>query len=132
MGADGGTGQRFVVRVGAGTSDEVVVLGLGGELDHDTVAPLRRALEDCARARRVVVDCSDLAFCDSTGLNELLRARVRLRETGGTLDLAGLRPPVSRMFEITGARTVFRVYEDAAEALADEQAGPRDTGEAHG
>ncbi|MEU4101245.1 STAS domain-containing protein [Streptomyces tanashiensis] len=132
MDADSGAGKRFAVRAGPGTSDAVVVLGLVGELDHDSVGPLTRALDDCARARRVVVDCSGLTFCDSTGLNELLRARLRLRETGGRLDLAGLGPPVDRMFEITGARLVFRVYADTAEALADDRAGPGGGGEAHG
>ncbi|MFI1712219.1 STAS domain-containing protein [Streptomyces litmocidini] len=142
MGADDSTGERpppptprFVVRARPGTPAAVVVLELGGELDHDTAGPLRRALDECARARRVVVDCSGLTFCDSTGLNELLRARARLRETGGLLDLAGLHPPVNRMFDITGARTVFRVYADAVEALADEDAGTRDGrdgGDIHG
>ncbi|MEV4430134.1 STAS domain-containing protein [Streptomyces sp. R-07] len=139
MDAEGGTGgrpplsdARFVVRVRPGTSEAVAVLGLGGELDHDTVAPLRRALDEHAGARRVVVDCAGLSFCDSTGLNELLRARLRLRETGGCLDLAGLRPPVDRMFAITGARTVFRVYGDVAEALADDAERPGEGGGADG
>ncbi|WP_308082363.1 STAS domain-containing protein [Streptomyces sp. NK15101] len=125
-------GTRFVVRGRPGTPAAVAVLELGGELDHDTAGPLRRALDECAGAPRVVVGCSGLTFCDSTGLNELLRARARLRETGGRLDLAGLHPPVDRMFAITGARTVFRVYADAAEALADEDAGTEGGGDAHG
>ncbi|MFD8207946.1 STAS domain-containing protein [Streptomyces sp. NPDC059695] len=132
--ADEGGEERFAVRVpaAAGTSDDVVVLALRGELDHDTVGPLSTALDAHPRARRVVVDCSGLTFCDSTGLNELLRARLRLRETGGRLDLAGIRPPVDRMFEITGAERVFRVYGDLAAALADEQAAPGDGEEARG
>ncbi|KOX20652.1 MULTISPECIES: STAS domain-containing protein [unclassified Streptomyces] len=136
MDVDGGAGAartpgraRFDVRVRPGTADGVVVLELGGELDHDTVAPLREAVEEHARARRIVVDCSHLGFCDSTGLNALLKARLRMRETGGRLDLAGLRPPVDRMFDITGARAVFRVYEDTAGALADR--APHDGGAGH-
>ncbi|MFI8962424.1 STAS domain-containing protein [Streptomyces sp. NPDC053493] len=110
---------RLDVQVRQGAPDGTVVLAVTGELDHDTASPLKEALRETAPDERVVVDCSDLRFCDSTGLNVLLRARLRLLEGGGRLDLAGLRPPVDRMFEITGARTVFRVYEDAGAALAD-------------
>ncbi|MEX0168294.1 STAS domain-containing protein [Streptomyces sp. LMG1-1-1.1] len=96
-----------------------VLLLLSGELDHDTAAPLRNALEENSARGRLVVDCSGLGFCDSTGLNLLLRARLRHLAEGGRVDLAGLRPPVDRMFEITGARQIFRVYEDAEIALRD-------------
>ncbi|MFB7281608.1 STAS domain-containing protein [Streptomyces hydrogenans] len=89
-----------------------------GELDHDTVEPLGTALEENSGAARIVVDCEGLDFCDSTGLNLLLRARARAVGAGAELDLAGLRPPVDRMFEITGALRVFRVYGDVREALA--------------
>ncbi|WP_411108990.1 STAS domain-containing protein [Streptomyces sp. c-19] len=108
----------LVVLVRPGTPAGTVVLLLQGELDYGTAAPLRDALEGNTGADRVVVDCAGLRFCDSTGLNLLLRARQRMLEHGGRLDLAGLRPSVDRMLEITGARTVFRVYGDAAEALA--------------
>ncbi|MGW0465146.1 STAS domain-containing protein [Streptomyces sp. NPDC003027] len=134
--------ERFAVEAVSGKEPGSVVLTLRGELDHDTVDTLRAALEEAkgtGRAtapgaaadppdrpggtRRIVVDCSALTFCDSSGLNVLLKARLHALETGGSVELAGLRPPVARMFEITGARSVFRVYEDVAEALADRRAG---------
>ncbi|MFF3322585.1 STAS domain-containing protein [Streptomyces sp. NPDC002889] len=98
-----------------------VVLALRGELDHDTAEPLREALSRHveAGAERVLVDCSGLGFCDSTGLNVLLHARLSAQELGGRIELAGLRPPVARMFDITGARAVFRVYDGVDEALTD-------------
>ncbi|MFF0434383.1 STAS domain-containing protein [Streptomyces sp. NPDC004327] len=125
MAYDGYAG-RLAVRVldppwgESGPDGRTVVLALTGELDHDTAAPLKEALAGQGGAgRRVVVDCAGLRFCDSTGLNVLLQARLRLLDGGGRLDLAGLGPPVDRMFEITGARSVFRVYESTAAALAD-------------
>lgn len=126
--ADDGYAGRLAVRVldppreGGGPDGGTVVLALSGELDHDTAAPLKEALAGQSVTRRVVVDCAGLRFCDSTGLNVLLRARLRLLDGGGRLDLAGLGPPVDRMFEITGARSVFRVYESTAAALADASA----------
>ncbi|HEY9367667.1 STAS domain-containing protein [Streptomyces sp.] len=114
-----GDSGRFGVEVTAGSG--AVVLVLTGELDHDTAEPLRAALDEQieAGARRIVVDCAALTFCDSTGLNALLRARLRAHEAGGRLELSDLRPPVSRMFEITGARTVFQVHDDLTAALAN-------------
>lgn len=104
-------GPRCLVETRPGERPGTVVLVLDGELDHDTAAPLRNALEENIGAEHVVVDCSGLRFCDSTGLNVLLRARLRILAEGGHVELSGLHPPVDRMFEITGARRVFRVYD---------------------
>ncbi|MFF3290979.1 STAS domain-containing protein [Streptomyces sp. NPDC003023] len=114
-------GERF--GVAARRQGGTVVLSLSGELDHDTAEPLRAAITRHleAGAARVLVDCADLLFCDSTGLNVLLHGRLTAQETGGHVALAALRPPVARMFEITGAYAVFRVYADVDEALADER-----------
>jgi anti-anti-sigma factor len=114
--------ERFTVTAAPGPQPGVVVLTLAGELDHDTADALRGELEGRNGAVRILVDCEGLRFCDSTGLNVLLRGRLHALEAGGRLELAGLRPPVDRMFEITGARTVFRVYDDLAEALMDRRA----------
>lgn len=43
-------------------------------------------------------DASGPAFCDSTGLNVLLRSRIAARETGGSLELIGPHRPAARMF----------------------------------
>ncbi|MEU3747820.1 MULTISPECIES: STAS domain-containing protein [Streptomyces] len=111
--------DRFTVEVRPVPGADTRILLLTGELDRDTVAPLRQAVEECIGVGRVVVDCSALDFCDSSGLNALLRARLRTTEAGGRLELAGLRRTVDRMFEITGARAVFRVYGTLGEALAE-------------
>ncbi|MET9619543.1 MULTISPECIES: STAS domain-containing protein [unclassified Streptomyces] len=115
--------ERFLVETRQAGTPGVVVLALTGELDHDTAQPLQSALEEQDGTTRIVIDCSDLRFCDSTGLNVLLRTRLRLMESGGRVDLAGLHAPVDRMFEITGARRVFRVYDGLADALADSGQG---------
>jgi anti-anti-sigma factor len=90
-----------------------------GELDHHTAdllqVPLDEAL-DAGRAR-LVVDCTRLEFCDSTGLNVLLAARLRAEAAGGGVHLAGMQPVVARVLEITGAEAVFTVHETVEAAL---------------
>ncbi|MEU7603963.1 STAS domain-containing protein, partial [Streptomyces sp. NPDC041003] len=88
-------------------------------LDHDTAEPLRQALDTTwPDGGRLLVDLTRLDFCDSTGLNVLLRGRLAIQESGGTLELVGLHPPVARMFHITGADRIFRVHTDLEAALA--------------
>nr|WSY54407.1 STAS domain-containing protein [Streptomyces sp. NBC_00886] len=93
-----------------------------GELDHHTADLLREPLEDLLAHgyARLVVDCSRLEFCDSTGLNVLLGARLRAEAAGGGVHLAGMKPAVARVFEITGADAVFTVHDTLGAALADE------------
>lgn len=91
-----------------------------GELDHHTADLLREPLENAVEAgrTRLVVDCSRLDFCDSTGLNVLLGARLKAEAAGGGVHLAGMRPMVARVFEITGAETVFAVHASLEDALS--------------
>ena len=93
-----------------------------GELDHHTADLLREPLEDCLDKgfSRLVVDCSRLEFCDSTGLNVLLGARLKAEAAGGGVHLAAMLPVVARVFEITGADAVFTVHDTLEAARADE------------
>ena len=92
-----------------------------GELDHHTADLLREPLEECLEKglSRLVVDCSRLEFCDSTGLNVLLGARLKAEAAGGGVHLAGMQPVVARVFEITGADAVFTVHDTLDTALGE-------------
>ena len=97
------------------------VVALSGELDLDSVPLLNQHLDAALGrpgARLVVVDCSGLVFCDSTGLNALLAARLRAEAGGPLFRLAALPRSTERMFDITGASNVFELYADLSQALA--------------
>ncbi|MFF5805157.1 STAS domain-containing protein [Streptomyces sp. NPDC012746] len=117
----GAGGPRFTADVR--WSGRTAVVAVAGELDHDTAEPLREAMSEALRqgAERIVVDCGRLDFCDSTGLNILLRGRLEARESGSLVELAALRPTVARMFDITGAKGVFTVYAELRDALTDQE-----------
>ncbi|WP_077798454.1 STAS domain-containing protein [Streptomyces sp. JHA26] len=93
-----------------------------GELDHHTADLLREPLEECLAKgfNRLVVDCARLEFCDSTGLNVLLGARLKAEAAGGGVHLVAMRPVVARVFEITGAEAVFTLHDTLEAALSDE------------
>ncbi|MFI6154825.1 STAS domain-containing protein [Kitasatospora sp. NPDC051170] len=89
--------------------DEGTVVSLFGELDLDSVADLAGVLEPVLDqpATVVVIDCAGLEFCDSTGLNALLRAQARAGARGSRIELARPRPLVLRMLQLTGATDAF-------------------------
>ncbi|MEY9875244.1 anti-anti-sigma factor [Streptacidiphilus sp. MAP12-33] len=98
------------------------VVALAGELDHDTAptfADAALALADEGVAH-LVIDCSALRFCDSTGLNVLLKARLRTVDDGGRFVLAGVGPQLRRLLELTGADGVFETRADVAAALSED------------
>jgi anti-anti-sigma factor len=116
-----GTADLGRLRVEVGQQGRSAVFAPAGELDHHTAdllsEPLNAALD--AGINRLVIDCSGLEFCDSTGLNVLLSARLRADAAGGAVHLAAMRPTVARVFEITGADTVFTVHATLDQALQE-------------
>ncbi|MFJ3856908.1 STAS domain-containing protein [Streptomyces sp. NPDC090085] len=84
-----------------------------GEIDIDTAPSLGRALTHAlahvaaSRADRVVADCSRVTFCDSSGLNTLITARLQAVEAGTTIHLASPAPQLQRLLQMTGAAPLF-------------------------
>lgn len=77
---------------------------LSGELDLASTTELDRAIDDllAAGCARIEVDLSELGFCDSFGLNGLVRARNRCRARGGTLEVVNPAGEVAEVISIAG------------------------------
>lgn len=106
--------------VGSRRSGTSAVVAVQGELDLDSAPALTAELNTAIDDRgigAIVVDCQGMSFCDSTGLNALLAARLRAERQGTVLRLAAVPPATNRMFGITGADTVFQLYPDVETAL---------------
>ncbi|MEU9044749.1 MULTISPECIES: STAS domain-containing protein [unclassified Kitasatospora] len=106
------------LRVAVADEGPVRVVTVAGELDHDTADALRAALAAPPPhgVERIVIDFTDLRFCDSTGLNVLLRAHLDAQAAGLRLELAGPSPVVARLLAVTGADTVLRIHPDLGSA----------------
>lgn len=119
------------LRVEVDRAGPVRIVTLAGELDHDTAPELRPVLgaplDD--GVQRLVVDLTELRFCDSTGLNLLLRARLDAEALGLRLELAGPVAIVARLFAITGVDGVFLIHSDLGAALRAGGPVPDDRGD---
>ncbi|MGN9782603.1 STAS domain-containing protein [Nonomuraea sp. ZG12] len=96
------------------------VLSLSGELDLATAAELRHCMAEAIASTvppRVVVDLKAVAFCDSSGLSELLAALGGAEAAGGTLVLCEVHPRIKRVLNVTGLNRRFQTYDTVQEAV---------------
>jgi len=67
--------------------------------------------------QQLIIDLSDVEFCDSSGLSALLIAERKMREYGGEVRLAGLHKKVFSLIKISHLDRAFGIYESVAKAL---------------
>lgn len=81
------------------------LLTLDGELDMSTVPLLREQVSLVlagTRPDRLVVDASELSFCDSAGIQALIIAHTEADQQGVTFELLNPHDLTRRTLEITG------------------------------
>lgn len=114
------------------TSDgqgEWSVLRVAGELDLVSSPVLRQGIHDVVAEGRhdLVLDLSDVFFCDSSGVGVLIAARRLIRSCQGRLRLilpaggAVEGSHVNRVLGALGVRRLFDVYPDLAAAVDEEE-----------
>jgi anti-sigma B factor antagonist len=104
----------------AQVADATYVLALAGELDVAHTGEVDGELELLASdgARHLIVDLLAVPFLESTALGVLLRHSRRLRMNGGEFTLVSDDIRVSRVLEIAGLTSYFRVAPTLNEAIA--------------
>ncbi len=66
--------------------------------------------------KNLVVDLTDVEFCDSSGLSALLIAERKMREHGGVVKLAGLHKKVLSLIQISHLDRAFQIFDTVAKA----------------
>ncbi|MEU2712322.1 STAS domain-containing protein [Streptomyces sp. NPDC007205] len=107
---------------------EWAVLRVSGELDLMTSPVLRQRVHDVVAEghHSLVVDLSDVFFCDSSGVGVLIAARRLIRSCQGRLRLilpdrgADDGSHVNRVLGALGIRRLFDVRPDLKTATTDE------------
>jgi anti-sigma B factor antagonist len=105
------------LKVSCRSQGDHTIMSVAGEIDLYTAPRLHGELATALAggvAVQIIVDMSGVEFCDSTGMNVLLAAQRRARDGGGDLQLAGPRPAVRKVLQLTGLESVFTVLDDTA------------------
>ncbi|MFJ2648979.1 STAS domain-containing protein [Streptomyces sp. NPDC087420] len=103
------------------------VFCITGELDLITSPEIRQRVHDAVAAGRhtLVLDLSQVFFCDSSGVGVLIAARRLIRSCGGGLRIvlpargAEDGSHVNRVLAALGVRRLFQIYPDVTSAVED-------------
>lgn len=98
---------------------DVVVVSARGELDVFTAPDLDSELDALIAdgSFHLVMDLSEVAFLDSTGLGVLVKALKHARESGGWLHLVISSDRIRKIFEITGLDASIPIFDTAQDAI---------------
>lgn len=96
-----------------------VVLSPSGRLNMTTAALLRQsvAAEVEGGRARVVLDLTDVAFVDSSGLGAIVGGLKNARQAGGDLRIAAAGEQVRTVLELTNLDRVLRPHATVEAAL---------------
>lgn len=107
-------------------SDRRALVSVRGAVNLFSAPTLKRVLVTAIDngAHEVVLDLTDTAFLDSTGLGALLAAHRRLANREGRLVIVGAQANVLRVLEVTGLDSIFQFASSREAALADVAPAP--------
>lgn len=108
------------MKVGVEQKDRVTVVSIDGSVDGSTAGALVSSLREQVGAgnSRLVAKLAGVDYMSSAGLRALLETVKEARQHGGDLRLAGARPEVLRVLELSGFTGILQVYPDVEAAVA--------------
>jgi anti-anti-sigma factor len=94
-------------------TDEDAVLTLSGEIDMSTADLLQAAAAHMITEQpaRLVLDFTEVSFCDSRGLSVLIGLSRQARQAGTRLVVANPGEFMVALIDLTGLRAVFEVID---------------------
>jgi anti-anti-sigma factor len=99
-----------IFRVAVQTAEGGVKVELAGELDVSTAPELQRHVDEIVDTDGPVwIDCSELTFADSSGLDTLIRLAKALRAQERRVVLSNVRPMVRRAMDVLQVTELFEV-----------------------
>lgn len=98
---------------------DVVVLSVDGEINFNSSPDFRKAFLKVldSKAQKVVINLSNVAYVDSSGLATLVEALQKIKGVGGRLKLTNLSAKVKSLFEITKLEKLFEIFSTEDEAV---------------
>jgi anti-sigma B factor antagonist len=110
-----------VAAIKSGLQHDIAVVKLGGYLDQTTAHEHEQVLDSLLKAKcyRIILDLSEADYISSAAWGIFISKLKELRDHGGDLKLARMKPDVFEVYQILEFFWFLRSYEDIEAALSD-------------
>ena len=95
------------------------VVSVSGRIDAITAPDFEKSLDELITAgeKSIVINLSGLGYISSAGLRSILSSAKKLKALSGEIMFTGLQGPVEEVFQISGFKSIFKIFSSEAEAL---------------
>lgn len=99
--------------------DQLAILRVLGEIDLDTAMILKDEVEKLRfdGIRSFIINLSDIDYCDSSSLGNLLAINSQMSKIGGRVALVSTSQAVHDTFSITGLTDFFSIFSNEEKVL---------------
>lgn len=103
------------------TKKPISVIKVGGYIDITTSDELEKAIESILKSYcyNIIVDLKDVDYISSRGWSIFLSRIKEIRDHGGDLKLARMKPDVFEVYEVLEFFWFLKVYDTLEEAISD-------------
>jgi anti-sigma B factor antagonist len=107
------------MKISEDKKDGIMVVFVSGEINIDTSPDLRKAFDQYTQQgiKKVIIDCTELTYIDSSGLATLIELLQRLKKESGELKICNLAAKVKSVFEVTKLDKLFDIFPSKEQAV---------------
>jgi anti-sigma B factor antagonist len=98
-----------------GSRDGIEILSLSGPFTLGNMFQLQRTLQEL-RPQYLIIDISQVPYMDSAGLGLLVNFYVAAQKSGRKIAVAGAKPRIITLFELTKVDSLLRLYPTVQDA----------------
>lgn len=102
-------------------SGQTLVAAVKGDIDHHTASALRAETDESMKnfgCLNLVMDFSEVAFMDSSGIGVVLGRYKRLVRKGGRICVSGCSSYIEKVLDMAGVFSLVEKASDVKEALS--------------
>ncbi len=109
--------NKFEIQLSSISNIEII--SLNGYLDAHTAPQLEKIIQDLMQNNKykIIVDMKNLDYISSAGLGVFMAFIEEIRDNGGDIKLAELKPKVYKVFDLLGFPILFKILPTIDEAV---------------